>query len=66
VSTPIADVVADYADVVRFARDPAEFAEACIAAVPRDVERIERGAALARAAGWDAIVTRMVAALEGE
>jgi glycosyltransferase involved in cell wall biosynthesis len=66
VSTPIADVVAAYADVVRFARDPVDFAEACLTTVPRDFERVERGAALARAADWDAIVTRMVAVIEGE
>jgi hypothetical protein len=51
---------------VRFARDPVDFAEACLTTVPRDFERVERGAALARAAAWDAIVTRMVAVIEGE
>jgi len=66
VSTPIADVVAGYADVVRFGRAPAEFADACLAAVPADVERAESGAALARAADWDAIGSAMVTVLEGE
>ncbi len=59
VSTSIADVVAGYGEVVRFADDAASFAGACAAACRPDPQRIGRGIALARAAGWDAIVASM-------
>jgi UDP-galactopyranose mutase len=59
VSTPIADVVADYGDIVYIASG----AEAFIAAVrdARDAprERIERGFAEAAARTWDAVFSRM-------
>jgi UDP-galactopyranose mutase len=64
VSTPIADVIADYGTAVRFAATPSEFAEACAeeARAP-DRERVARGLLLARHAGWDAVVERMLTAL---
>ena len=45
VSTPIADVVAEYGDVVTIASDPEAFARACTAALVPDSVRIERGVA---------------------
>jgi UDP-galactopyranose mutase len=60
VSTPVPDVVAAYGDVVRFAQTREAFADACEAAASRpDPERLERGVTRARAASWDAVVTRM-------
>jgi UDP-galactopyranose mutase len=60
VSTPIADVVRDYADIVRIAGDRTAFVEAAREAATRaDPERIARGEAAARAGRWDAIVDRM-------
>jgi glycosyltransferase involved in cell wall biosynthesis len=66
VSTPIADVVAAYAGIVTIARDPEEFARACLAALAPDPERRERGLDLVRAMDWDAIVARMWNDLESE
>ncbi len=65
VSTRVADVVADFGDVVTLADGPEAFAEAC-ARIHPDSQRAERGAAIARDHGWDAIVARMWAALERE
>jgi len=59
VSTPIADVVASYGDVVRIAAGPEAFAAAALAAAQPDPARIAAGIARARAAGWDAIVACM-------
>ncbi len=60
VTTPIADVVADYGTIVHVARAPSAFADACFAAARHpDPSRIERGKALARNLRWDDIVTRM-------
>jgi UDP-galactopyranose mutase len=60
VSTPIADVIADYGTVVRVAHTPGAFADACFAAFEHpDADAVARGKALARNYGWDAIVTRM-------
>ena len=60
VSTPIADVIADWGEVVTIADTPAAFATACeSAAATADPERDARGAVLAAAAGWAAIVSRM-------
>jgi glycosyltransferase involved in cell wall biosynthesis len=59
VSTPIADVVADYADVVAIAATPEAFARACVDAQDPDPERVARGIERARSAGWDAIVASM-------
>ncbi len=60
VSTPIADVVADYGGLVRVAQGPRAFADACAheARWP-DRERIARGVERARELGWDEIVERM-------
>ena len=60
VSTPIADVISAYADVVTVAAGPTAFADACarVAEHP-DEGRIARGSALARNAGWDERVSRM-------
>ena len=65
VSTPIADVVADFADVVTFAERPDAFADACLE-IAANAPRAERGVARARDHSWDAIVERMWAALERE
>jgi glycosyltransferase involved in cell wall biosynthesis len=60
VSTPIADVVADYGDVVTIADGARAFAEACLdAASGSDATKVARGIARARNAGWDALVLRM-------
>ena len=60
VSTPIADVVAGWGDVVEVAETPAAFAAACAAAAAApDAARIARGTERARGAGWDAIAERM-------
>jgi UDP-galactopyranose mutase len=66
VSTPIADVVADYGDVVTIAAEPAAFAQACIAAAAPDPKRAARGTERARNASWDALVTRMWNDIETE
>jgi len=59
VSTPVADVVADYGDVVTIAAGPDAFAQAAMAAAVPDLARVARGSERARNAGWDALVTRM-------
>lgn len=66
VSTPIADVVADYTGIVTIAREPEEFARACLAALAPDPDRRQRGVERARAVDWDAIVARMWNDVEGE
>ena len=65
VSTPIADVVAAWGDVVTVAATPSAFVRACaeVAAHP-DAARLERGALRARDQAWDAIVARMWRDLE--
>jgi len=63
VSTPIADVVAEYGDVVSFAEEPSAFVAACMRALQPDERRRTRGIELARAGGWDDIVARMWADL---
>jgi UDP-galactopyranose mutase len=64
VSTPLSDVMASYAEVVRFAPTPEAFVEAClIAASTPDATRLQRGESLARKAGWDEIVAAMWADL---
>jgi beta-glucosidase/6-phospho-beta-glucosidase/beta-galactosidase len=60
VSTPVKDVVRQYADVMEIARTPDEV----IAAIERaldggDPERLRRGVERARASGWEAVVARM-------
>jgi len=59
VSTPVADVVRDYADIVFFGAGPAAFVSAAAAALRTDPARIARGEAAARARRWDAIADRM-------
>ena len=59
VGTPVPDVVADWSDVVRIARTPAEFSATCFAALAPDAERIERGIARARERSWEALVATM-------
>ena len=66
VSTPIADVVAAYGDVVTIAGDADAFADAALAAAATDPARIAAGVARAREVGWDAIVERMWARVERE
>ena len=66
VSTPIADVVASYGDVVTIAADPEAFADAALAAAVPSRERIAAGSARAREVGWDTIVARMWADLRRE
>jgi UDP-galactopyranose mutase len=65
VSTSIADVVAGYGEVVRFADDPASFVATCEAAARPDPARITRGIALSRAAGWDVIYVNMLRDMSG-
>lgn len=60
VSTPVKDVVRQYADVMDIASTP----EALVACIERaleapDAERVRRGVERARAAGWEGIVARM-------
>jgi beta-glucosidase/6-phospho-beta-glucosidase/beta-galactosidase/glycosyltransferase involved in cell wall biosynthesis len=60
VSTPVKDVVRQYADVMDIAGTP----EALVACIERaltapDEERIRRGIERARAAGWEGIVAQM-------
>ena len=59
VSTPIADVVADWGDVVHVAATPPAFAAACFAALEPDPARRERGVERARRVGWDGIASAM-------
>ncbi len=66
VGTPIADVLADYGDLVTIAEEPEAFADACLAAAVPDPARIARGSERARNAGWDALVTRMWNDIEKE
>jgi glycosyltransferase involved in cell wall biosynthesis len=59
VTTPIADVVRDYSDVVYVADGAAAFVAAARRALDAEPARIARGAAAARAQTWDAIAERM-------
>jgi UDP-galactopyranose mutase len=59
VSTPIADVVRQYAGIAFVADGPAAFVAAARAALSPDPARIARGEAAARAQSWDAIAERM-------
>jgi hypothetical protein len=59
VSTPIADVVADYGDIVYIASGPEAFIAAVRDARNAPRERIERGFAEAAARTWDAVFGRM-------
>ena len=60
VSTRVADVVADYGDVVTLADDAGAFADACRRALAEDPgERAERVQPLLDRLDWDAIAARM-------
>lgn len=61
-STPVADVVADFADVVTIADRTAFPAAVAAAERPNPAQR-ERGRRLAATFSWDAIVDRMIADL---
>ncbi|MEA2663121.1 MAG: UDP-galactopyranose mutase [Candidatus Eremiobacteraeota bacterium] len=63
VSTAVADVVADHADVVHVARDRAEFVRLVELARQADPGRHARGAEKARRATWDALAAAMRADL---
>lgn len=63
VSTPIADVVAEYADTAFVADGPPAFAAAVRAALVPDPGRVARGRAHAAARTWDAIAERMLGAV---
>jgi UDP-galactopyranose mutase len=64
VTTPIADVVRDWGDVVQVAQTPGEFADACFAALTPDRARRERGRERAKMVTWDAIADAMWRDLE--
>lgn len=59
VSTPVADVVAAYGQIVYVAEGVPAFVAAVRMALHAPAERIERGAAVAAAENWDAIFARM-------
>jgi UDP-galactopyranose mutase len=59
VSTPVADVVAAYGDIVYVADGAAAFVAAVRTALDAPPERIARGVAAAAAQTWDAIFARM-------
>jgi UDP-galactopyranose mutase len=59
VSTPVADVVREYAAIAFIAEGAAAFTAAAGAALLPDPARIARGEAAARAQNWDAIAERM-------
>jgi UDP-galactopyranose mutase len=59
VSTPVADVVAEYGDVAYIAGDTPAFIAAVREALHAPSERIERGFAAAAAATWEAIFAGM-------
>jgi glycosyltransferase involved in cell wall biosynthesis len=63
VSTRIADVVADFGELVAFGDDPAQFAAACRQALHRrPADRDEAKRVVARS-DWDAIAERMAVAV---
>jgi glycosyltransferase involved in cell wall biosynthesis len=59
VSTPVADVVAEYGDIAYIASDTPAFIAAVREALHAPLERIERGFAAAAAATWEAIFAGM-------
>jgi glycosyltransferase involved in cell wall biosynthesis len=60
VSSPITDVVENYADIVRLARSPQEYDHAIKAALTEgNSDRLRQGLERARAHTWDAIATQM-------
>jgi UDP-galactopyranose mutase len=65
VSSPVADVVENYADIVRIARSPAEYVAQVRAALAEDdPDRRRRGLEAAREKTWDAIVAQMSAIVD--
>lgn len=65
VSTPVPDVVADWSQAIRFADDPAEFAQACRDALDEPVGVADaRAAALRRRHDWDTVVSGMAEQLD--
>ena len=62
VSSPVKDVVENYAEIVRLARSPQEYVDACRAALAEDNSRRTRlGEERANEKTWDAIVAQMAA-----
>jgi glycosyltransferase involved in cell wall biosynthesis len=59
VSTPVADVVAEYGTIAYIAADPQAFIAAVREALHAPHERIERGYAAAAAATWEAVFASM-------
>jgi UDP-galactopyranose mutase len=65
VSSPIADVVENYADIVRIARSPEEYVTQVRAALTEeDRDRLRRGLEAAREKTWDAIIAQMAAIVD--
>jgi len=65
VSSPVADVVENYADIVRIARSPEEYVTQVRAALAEeDHDRRRRGLEAAREKTWDAIVGQMSAIVD--
>ncbi len=65
VSSPVKDVVENYADIVRIARSPEEYVAAVRAALSEESsDRARRGLEKAREKTWDAIVGQMEGLLE--
>jgi hypothetical protein len=58
-TTPVADVLADYADVVEVGDGPAAFVAACERARAAGPARLDRAQEAARRHGWDAIAEAM-------
>jgi UDP-galactopyranose mutase len=65
VSSPVKDVLENYADIVRLARSPEEYVTAVRAVLGEDnADRARRGLERAQEKTWDAIVGQMEALLE--
>lgn len=65
VSSPVKDVVENYADIVRLARTPEEYVAAVRAALAEDnQDRARRGLEKANEKTWDAIVQQMTALVD--
>lgn len=65
VSSPVKDVVENYADIVRLARSPEEYVAAVRAALSEDhADRARRGLEKAQEKTWDAIVQQMTALVD--
>jgi UDP-galactopyranose mutase len=64
VSSPVKDVVENYAEIVRLARSPEEYVAAVRASLAEEhTERARKGLEAARQKTWDAIVAQMEALL---